>query len=83
MTVLLSDSQRFVNNMDHSLNEQLLRVDSKRKRVSWVSRWLKRFTGSGVLIDGDQTYDVKARIMWIGLDRNKQEEEKEKSSLSE
>jgi predicted nicotinamide N-methyase len=37
-------------------------------RVAWTSRRLPQFTGSGVCIDADQTYDVKARVMWIGLD---------------
>ena len=33
--------------------------------VQWTSRWLPAFTGSGVLLDADQTYEVKARSMWV------------------
>jgi predicted nicotinamide N-methyase len=43
---------------------------SHNHRVGWITRLLPKFTGSGVLIHDDQTYDVKARIMWIGLDDN-------------
>jgi predicted nicotinamide N-methyase len=60
--VLISDSQRFVNDFDVLLSEKL------RHRVQWVSRWLPSFTGSGVLVDDDQTYEVRARIIWIGED---------------
>jgi predicted nicotinamide N-methyase len=64
--VVVSDSQRFVNNFEADLNQQLRALN--QSRVSWVTRWLPQFTGSGVCIDGDQTYDVKARVLWIGLD---------------
>jgi hypothetical protein len=63
--ILVSDSQRFVHQFEQDLNEGL----RGRVRVSlaWRGKFLPEFTGSGVLIDGDQTYDVKARVLWIGL----------------
>jgi hypothetical protein len=42
-------------------------MSPSQSRVAWENRFLPEFTGSGVLIDGDQTYDVKARVLWIGL----------------
>jgi hypothetical protein len=38
------------------------------RRVQWSPRYLPSFTGSGVLMDADQTYNVKARVLWIGLE---------------
>lgn len=61
--VLISDSQRFVTDFESHLNK-LLNYTGK-DRLRWESRWLPTFTGSGVLIDTDQTYDVKARVLWI------------------
>lgn len=66
--VLISDSQRFVGTFEGKLNEALRQeVDPQGPKVAWMSRRLHQFTGSGVCIDADQTYDVKARVMWIGL----------------
>lgn len=64
--VLVSDSQRFVAGFQDELNEKLQTIGDNP--VQWVSRWLPSFTGSGVLIDQDQTYDVRARVIWLGLD---------------
>lgn len=64
--ILVSDSQRFVHKFEADLNVKLSSISDKR--VAWENRWLPNFTGSGVLIDGDQTYDVKARVMWMGLE---------------
>lgn len=58
--ILVSDSQRFADFVPR-LREQL-GDDS----IQWEERWLQSFTGSGVLIDDDQTYDVKARVLSIG-----------------
>jgi len=66
-TVLISDSQRFCGKFQDDINEQMLAVDPNRKRVVWHGRRLPAFTGSGVLVDVDQTYECKARIMWINL----------------
>jgi predicted nicotinamide N-methyase len=67
--ILVSDSQRFVHKFEADLNEKLssLSPSQSHARVAWENRWLPAFTGSGVLIDGDQTYDVKARVLWMGL----------------
>ena len=65
-TVLVSDSQRFALHFETDLARRLLRIDKPPQPV-WEPRWLPTFTGSGILIDEDQTYDVKARIMWLGL----------------
>lgn len=64
MVVLVSDSQRFVNDFDKDLNQLFRALD--QPRVAWMSRRLPSFTGSGVLVDADQTYPVKARVIWIG-----------------
>jgi predicted nicotinamide N-methyase len=63
--ILVSDSQRFVHKFEGDLNEKLSSI--RDRKVAWENRWLPNFTGSGVLIDGDQTYDVKARVLWMGL----------------
>lgn len=75
--ILVSDSQRFVHKFEADLNEKLsiqksassssASASASHPRVAWENRWLPAFTGSGVLIDGDQTYDVKARVLWMGL----------------
>jgi predicted nicotinamide N-methyase len=62
--VLISDSQRFVTDFETLLSEKL----QDGRAVQWVARWLPSFTGSGVLVDDDQTYEVRARIIWIGED---------------
>eukprot|EP00977_Amphora_coffeiformis_P024820 scaffold17305_cov172-Amphora_coffeaeformis.AAC.2 len=63
-SVLVTDSQRFVLDFDTILSEKLEALG--QDRVEWVSRWLPSFTGSGVMVDADQTYDVKARVLWVG-----------------
>lgn len=62
--VLVSDSQRFVTDFDVLLSAKL-QENGLPDKVEWVSRWLPTFTGSGVLVDSDQTYDVKARVLWL------------------
>jgi len=64
--ILVSDSQRFAKTFCADLNAQF-KACEEPIRTAWISRWLPSFTGSGVLIDADQTYDVKARILWVGL----------------
>jgi hypothetical protein len=62
---LVVDSQRFCHSFEHDLNAELRKACGRRKRVTWESRYLPRFTGSGILVEEDQTYDVKARVLWI------------------
>lgn len=80
--ILISDSQRFVHSFERELNQRIETISQEQsslstpfnrrsesyRRVEWITRSLPRFTGSGVLINDDQTYDVNARILWIGLD---------------
>ena len=44
---------------------------NKNHTVNTVARWkvetMEKFQGSGVVIDEDQTYDVTAQSLWIGL----------------
>jgi hypothetical protein len=63
---LIVDSQRFCHGFEHDLNAGLKR-SGRRGKVAWESRYLPSFTGSGILVEDDQTYDVKARVLWIGL----------------
>jgi Lysine methyltransferase len=62
---LVVDSQRFCHSFEHDLNAELRKACGRRKRAAWESRYLPRFTGSGILVEEDQTYDVKARVLWI------------------
>jgi predicted nicotinamide N-methyase len=63
--ILVTDSQRFVD-FTTELNAQLEQVQGPTS-VQWNEQTLPKFTGSGVCIDEDQTYDVKVRTLWIGL----------------
>jgi hypothetical protein len=58
--ILVSDSQRFADFVPQL--QRQLGDDS----IEWEYRGLDSFTGSGVMIDDDQTYDVKARVLAIG-----------------
>ncbi|GKY98297.1 hypothetical protein MPSEU_000787300 [Mayamaea pseudoterrestris] len=78
--VLVSDSQRFVHDFERQLNQRLKAALPQHARVAWMSRRLPKFTGSGVCIDADQTYDVKARVMWIGLLEQQQQQLSNKQS---
>jgi Lysine methyltransferase len=70
---LVVDSQRFCHTFEHDLNVELRKDlgsssrsrSRRREKVAWESRYLPRFTGSGILVGEDQTYDVKARVLWI------------------
>lgn len=62
--VLVTDSQRFVPKFDAQLNELLEEVGGPG--CSWTEEQIT-FTGSGVIMNEDQTYDVKVRKMWIGI----------------
>ena len=63
--VLVTDSQRFVPGFVAEL-QQLIgnMIDAP---VEWEEQVMKGFTGSGVCIDEDQTYDVTVRKLWLRL----------------
>jgi predicted nicotinamide N-methyase len=63
--ILVTDSQRFVPTFVQELNELL--ESAGGPSVEWEEQTLKSFTGSGVCIDDDQTYDIIVRKMWMGL----------------
>ena len=59
--ILVSDSQRFQGtDFLPALNAEL------GTEHVWEERKLDNFTGSGVLLDEDQTYNVNARVVTIG-----------------
>ena len=64
--VLVTDSQRFLKSFERDLNSQLESIG--HSKTAWSSRHLSAFTGSGVAIDEDQTYDVDVGVLWIGLE---------------
>jgi predicted nicotinamide N-methyase len=66
--VLVTDSQRFVENFTGELYQELERVGRPpTEELAWTEQTLQQFTGSGVCIDEDQTYDITVRTLWIGL----------------
>ena len=56
-TLIVTDSQKF-----HGTNFLNLLKD-EYPNLKWEERTLHNVTGSGILIEEDQTYDVKARIL--------------------
>jgi len=62
--VLVTDSQRFVPTFEKQLNQ--LMVVAGGPVCSWTEEKIT-FTGSGVCMNEDQTYDVTVRKMWIGI----------------
>lgn len=62
--ILVTDSQRFVD-FTTELNDKLAAVQGPTP-IEWTEQKLDAFTGSGVCINEDQTYDVKVRSLWIG-----------------
>jgi len=64
MRVLVTDSQRFVPTFDTQLNEEMQGIGGPV--CSWIEEQMT-FTGSGVIMNEDQTYDVTVRKMWIGV----------------
>mmetsp|Transcript_54496 Transcript_54496/g.61656 ORF Transcript_54496/g.61656 Transcript_54496/m.61656 type:complete len:336 (+) Transcript_54496:90-1097(+) len=72
--ILITDSQRFVPGFIDELNKALTRVSSStdqkgvnKAAATWKIQTMKKFKGSGVIIDEDQTYDVTVQSLWIGL----------------
>lgn len=58
--VLVTDSQRFADFVPR------LRKQIKDESIVWQDRQVESFTGSGVMVDVDQTYDVVARVLLLG-----------------
>ena len=67
--ILVTDSQRFVPTFIEELNRELTKVaiTVPPPVAKWKLETMKNFEGSGVIIDEDQTYDVKILCIWIGL----------------
>ena len=67
--ILITDSQRFVPTFIDELNQELAKVaiTDPPPIAKWKLETMKNFEGSGVIIDEDQTYDVKVQSLWIGL----------------
>lgn len=71
--ILITDSQRFVD-IRKALQESFSREvvndgktqDQEVPLIQCTEDTLVAFTGSGVCIDEDQTYNVKVRKIWIG-----------------
>jgi predicted nicotinamide N-methyase len=71
VNILVTDSQRFVDfktPLIGRLDEASLEISREAPSIRFTEKTLDLFTGSGVCIDDDQTYDVKVRKIWIGLD---------------
>jgi predicted nicotinamide N-methyase len=63
--VLVTDSQRFVD-FPTELKDRFESAGISTDTIEWKEESFE-FTGSGVCIDEDQTYDVKVRTLWIGI----------------
>lgn len=61
--VLVTDSQRFADFTPK------LRKILQDESLRWEERLINSFVGSGVMIEEDQTYDVKARVLSIGWNK--------------
>jgi predicted nicotinamide N-methyase len=62
--ILVTDSQRFVRRFGRDLDTKLESIG--QSRAVCLHRKLQGFTGSGVALDEDQTYDIDTLIFWIG-----------------
>lgn len=69
--VLITDSQRLVHNFVEMIPpcQNNTGNNNNTKAVSpaivWQERRLNDFTGSGILVEQDQTYNVAARTIWM------------------
>jgi hypothetical protein len=63
--VLVTDSQRFHGTDFVPALKRAVGDDS----LAWEERDLEQFTGSGVMVNEDQTYNVKVRVLAIGFDK--------------
>ena len=63
-SLLVTDSQRFPGG-----EEFIAQLDATQELppLVWREALLERVTGSGLLVDGDQTYNISARYLWTGL----------------
>jgi predicted nicotinamide N-methyase len=82
--ILITDSQRFVPTFVDELNDTLEAAWNGAasspspshgfirpwQPVKWQAENLMRFTGSGVIIEEDQTYDVRVKTLWVGPNMN-------------
>lgn len=68
-TLIVTDSQKFhgTDFIKEILKDSRIKNDNEIN-ISWEEKMLNNVTGSGILIEEDQTYDVKGRILRI--DRN-------------
>ena len=62
--VVVTDSQRYGH------GEAFLRGlgDDRDTRAEWTDVLVSQFTGSGLLLDDDQTYDATTRCLVLGAD---------------
>ncbi|GAX11019.1 hypothetical protein FisN_2Lu548 [Fistulifera solaris] len=65
--VLITDSQRLVHNFVEMirLRDNGNQCSSAPSPFAWEERRLTDFTGSGILVEEDQTYNVSARVLWM------------------
>lgn len=70
--VLVTDSQRLVHNFIEMIQPYATKHNnstSNQTVLAWQERKLQDFTGSGILVEQDQTYNVTARIVWMNPDK--------------
>ena len=73
--VLVTDSQRLV----HTFVEMIPPCrtgninNSASPAFAWQERRLSNFSGSGILVEQDQTYNVSARVLWMKHPHDTQE----------
>mmetsp|Transcript_12481 Transcript_12481/g.25924 ORF Transcript_12481/g.25924 Transcript_12481/m.25924 type:complete len:355 (-) Transcript_12481:117-1181(-) len=65
--LIVTDSQRFHGTDFLPFVNAVLEKEGK-PQIQWEEHKLEGFTGSGMLVEGDQTYDVTARMLSIGWD---------------
>ena len=65
--LIVTDSQKFhgTDFIKEIHNDSRFMNNDNDITLSWEEKILKNVTGSGILIDEDQTYDVKGRILRI------------------
>jgi predicted nicotinamide N-methyase len=65
--VLITDSQRLVHNFIEMIpfHDICTQYSSAPSPFVWKEHRLNDFTGSGILVEEDQTYNVSARVLWM------------------
>eukprot|EP00566_Odontella_aurita_P014778 CAMPEP_0113600328 /NCGR_PEP_ID=MMETSP0015_2-20120614/42648_1 /TAXON_ID=2838 /ORGANISM="Odontella" /LENGTH=351 /DNA_ID=CAMNT_0000508577 /DNA_START=37 /DNA_END=1092 /DNA_ORIENTATION=- /assembly_acc=CAM_ASM_000160 len=66
--IIVTDSQRFAGTDFLPFVNKVMEKWGE-PQLGWVETVMERFTGSGMLIEGDQTYDVTVRILSIGWEK--------------